>query len=98
MNNSICKTICNTIYNKVSSGAFLYGYAVVALLLPNIALCFTECLAPWVCGANVLLPLALYICGSFPLPDVRERWYGGRSSSSFSQPSSWCCSISSVRE
>ena len=61
MNNSICKTICNTIYNKVSSGAFLYGYAVVALLLPNIALCFTECLAPWVCGANVLLPLALYM-------------------------------------
>ena len=61
MNNSICKTICNTIYNKVSSGAFLYGYAVVALLLPNIALCFTECLAPWGCGVNVLLPLALYM-------------------------------------
>ena len=57
MNNSICKTI----YNKVSSGAFLYGYAVVALLLPNIALCFTECLAPWACGVNVLLPLALYM-------------------------------------
>lgn len=48
-------------YNKVSSGAFLYGYAVVALLLPNIALCYTECLAPWACGANVLLPLALYM-------------------------------------
>ena len=61
MNNSICKTICNTIYNKVASGAFLYGYAVVALLLPNIALCFTESLAPWACGANVLLPLALYM-------------------------------------
>ena len=61
MNNSICKTICNTIYNKVSSGAFLYGYAVVALLLPNIALCFTECLAPWACAVNVLLPLALYM-------------------------------------
>ena len=65
MNNSICKTICkticNTIYNKVSSEAFLYGYAVVALLLPNIALCFTECLAPWACGVNVLLPLALYM-------------------------------------
>ena len=65
MNNSICKTICkticNTIYNKVSSGTFLYGYAVVALLLPNIALCFTECLAPWACGVNVLLPLALYM-------------------------------------
>ncbi len=61
MNNSICKTICNTIYNKVSSGAFLYGYAVVALLLPNIALCFTERLSFWACGVNVLLPLALYM-------------------------------------
>ena len=59
MNNSICKTICNTIYNKVSSGAFLYGYAVVALLLPNIALCFTERLSFWAGGVNVLLPLAL---------------------------------------
>ena len=61
MNNSICKTICNTIYNKVSSGVFLYGYAVVALLLPNIALCFTERLSFWACGVNVLLPLALYM-------------------------------------
>lgn len=57
MNNSICKTI----YNKVSSGAFLYSYAVVALLLPNIALCFTERLSFWACGVNVLLPLALYM-------------------------------------
>ena len=49
------------IYNKVSSGQFLYAYAVVALLLPNIALCYTECLTPWVCGVNVLLPLSLYM-------------------------------------
>ena len=49
------------IYNKVSSGQFLYAYAVVALLLPNIALCYTECLAPWACGVNVLLPLSLYM-------------------------------------
>ena len=49
------------IYNKVSSGQFLYVYAVVALLLPNIALCYTECLAPWACGVNVLLPLLLYM-------------------------------------
>ena len=47
--------------NKVSSGQFLYVYAVVALLLPNIALCYTECLAPWACGVNVLLPLSLYM-------------------------------------
>lgn len=49
------------IYNKVASGQFLYVYAVVALLLPNIALCYTECLAPWACGVNVLLPLSLYM-------------------------------------
>lgn len=49
------------IYNKVSSGQFLYVYAVVALLLPNIALCYTECLDPWACGVNVLLPLSLYM-------------------------------------
>lgn len=49
------------IYNKVSSGQFLYAYAVVALLLPNIALCYTEGLTPWACGVNVLLPLSLYM-------------------------------------
>ena len=49
------------IYNKVSSGQFLYVYAVLALLLPNIALCYTECLTPWACGVNVLLPLSLYM-------------------------------------
>ena len=49
------------LYNKVSSGQFLYAYAVVALLLPNIALCYTECLTPWACGVNVLLPLSLYM-------------------------------------
>ena len=54
-------SICNTIYNKVSSGTFLYWYAVVALLLPNIALCFTERLSFWAGAANVLLPLALYM-------------------------------------
>lgn len=54
-------SICNAIYNKVSSGTFLYWYAVVSLLLPNIALCFTERLSFWAGAANVLLPLALYM-------------------------------------
>lgn len=54
-------SICNTIYNKVSSGTFLYWYTVVALLLPNIAQCFTERLSFWAGAANVLLPLALYM-------------------------------------
>ncbi|WP_449138832.1 sulfatase-like hydrolase/transferase [Segatella sp.] len=54
-------SICNAIYNKLSSGTFLYWYAVVSLLLPNIALCFTERLSFWTGAANVLLPLALYM-------------------------------------
>ena len=49
------------IYNKVTSGPFLYWYAVIALLLPNLALCYTEGLSSWACGANVLLPLAAYM-------------------------------------
>ena len=49
------------IYNKVSSARFLYAYAVLALLLPNLALCFTEGWSSWACGANVLLPLSAYI-------------------------------------
>ena len=57
----MCNSIVNTIYIKVSSGTFLYWYAVVALLLPNIALCFTERLSFWAGAANVLLPLALYM-------------------------------------
>ena len=50
-----------TIYNKVSSAKFLYAYAVLALLLPNLALCFTEGWSSWACGANVLLPLSAYM-------------------------------------
>ena len=49
------------IYNKVVSGTFLYWYAVLALMLPNVALCFTEGWSSWACGANVLLPLAAYM-------------------------------------
>lgn len=51
----------DNIYNKVMSGQFLYWYAVIALLLPNLALCYTEGLSSWSCGANVLLPLAAYM-------------------------------------
>lgn len=84
-------------YNKVSSGAFLYGYAVVALLLPNIALCYTECLAPWACGANVLLPLALYMW-FFSLTRCPGKMIWWAFLFVFSLPSNWYCFISSGRE
>ena len=85
------------IYNKVSSGQFLYVYAVVALLLPNIALCYTECLAPWACGVNVLLPLSLYML-FFSVAKRPGKMYGGHLSLSFSLRSSWYCFIFSERE
>ena len=44
-----------TYYNKV-----LYYYALAALMLPNIALCFTEKMGTWACAANILLPLGIY--------------------------------------
>ena len=44
-----------TYYNKV-----LYYYALVALMLPNIALCFTEKMGLWGQAANILLPLGIY--------------------------------------
>lgn len=90
-------SICNTIYNKVSSGTFLYWYAVVALLLPNIALCFTERLSFWAGAANVLLPLALYMW-FFSVARCPGKMVWWAFLFVFSQPSSWCCSISSVQE
>ena len=38
----------------------LYVYAVIALMLPNIALCFTERLSFWSSCTNLLLPLGIY--------------------------------------
>ena len=40
---------------------YLYVYAVAALMLPNIALCFTERLSLWASAANTLLPLGIYM-------------------------------------
>ena len=51
MNFSNIKKIFNNI---------LYIYVVIALLLPNIALCFTERLTFWASAANILLPLGVY--------------------------------------
>ena len=39
----------------------LYAYAVAALMLPNIALCFTEHLSLWASATNILLPLGIYM-------------------------------------
>lgn len=50
------------IINKKTFNKALYVYAIIALLLPNIALCFTEKLPFWVSVTNILLPLGIYAC------------------------------------
>ena len=39
----------------------LYFYAVAALLLPNVGLCFTEGMGLWACVANLVFPLGLAV-------------------------------------
>lgn len=43
-------------FNKI-----IYWYAVIALTVPNIALCFTEHLSTWAALANTVLPFAVYM-------------------------------------
>ena len=42
------------------SPRFLYFYPVLGLLVPNVALCFTEQMPLTACVANVFLPLFAY--------------------------------------
>ena len=49
------------IIKAIPLNRFIYYYTVIALLIPGIALCFTEHLTLWAALTNVLLPLAVYI-------------------------------------
>lgn len=44
-----------------SLNKLIYTYAVVALTVPNVALCFTEHLSTWAALANTVLPFAVYM-------------------------------------
>ena len=44
----------------LTSTRFLYFYAVLAIALPNVALCLTEHMPLLACAANVVLPVAVY--------------------------------------
>lgn len=44
-----------------SLNKLIYTYAVVALTVPNVALCFSEGLNAWASLANILLPGAVYM-------------------------------------
>lgn len=44
-----------------SLNKLIYTYAVVALTVPNVALCFTEHLSTWAALANTVLPFGVYM-------------------------------------
>ena len=44
-----------------SFNKFIYWYAVIALTVPNVALCFSEHLSTWAALANIVLPFAVYM-------------------------------------
>ena len=48
------------IMRNMLSPRFLYFYTVLGLLVPNVALCFTEQMPLTACVANVFLPLFVY--------------------------------------
>ena len=47
------------------SPRLIYFYALTALMLPNITLCFTEGMPIAACAANVMLPLPIYAQRNF---------------------------------
>lgn len=78
-------------FNKI-----IYWYAVIALTVPNVALCFTEHLSTWAALANTVLPFAVYmalmsICRK---PGKMVWWLFPII---FLRLSRSCCSISSAR-
>lgn len=44
-----------------SFNKLIYWYAVIALTVPNMALCFTEHLSAWAALANIVLPFGVYM-------------------------------------
>ena len=44
-----------------SFNKLIYWYAVIALTVPNVALCFTEHLSAWAALANIVLPFGVYM-------------------------------------
>lgn len=61
--------------NILRSPRILFFYAVLSLLVPNVALCLTEQMPLMACAANVLLPFFVYILlMSLSVKIGREVW------------------------
>lgn len=61
--------------NILRSPRILFFYAVLGLLVPNVALCFTEQMPLMACAANVLLPFFVYtLLMSLSVKMGREVW------------------------
>ena len=63
------------ILNILRSPRILFFYTILGLLVPNVALCFTEQMPLMACAANVLLPFFVYtLLMSLSVKIGREVW------------------------
>lgn len=56
----ISMKLFNKVFNKLRKPQFLYYYFLVAMIVPNLALCITEDMSFWACLSNLILPTAVY--------------------------------------
>lgn len=50
----------NKLFSNLMKPQFLYFYFLVAMIVPNVALCITENISVWACLSNLILPFAVY--------------------------------------
>ena len=52
----------NKLFITLLKPQFLFYYFLVAMMVPNLALCITEDYSFWACLSNLVLPVSLYAC------------------------------------
>ena len=50
----------NKLFSVLLKPQFLFYYFLVAMIVPNLALCITEKMSVWACLSNLILPTAVY--------------------------------------
>ena len=56
----ISMKLFNKLFSLLLKPQFLYFYFLVAMVVPNLALCITEKMSVWACLSNLILPTAVY--------------------------------------
>ena len=56
----ISMKLFNKLFSNLMKPQFLFFYFLVAMIVPNVALCITENMSVWASLSNLILPTALY--------------------------------------